>query len=184
MQHPTDKTFEDAYLLHLHNVIHFANSYLKDKDAAECVAHEVFYALWVNREKIDFKSGVLPYLLVLAKNRCLNILKKENNKRKYENYESKKFQSYTNSLALNDISSTNLYSNDVEKIYKKCVDEMPDNIKSTFLLSRSKRYSNDEIAHIQGLSVKTVEKRITFSLKLLKVVLKDYLIIIVGCFIS
>jgi DNA-directed RNA polymerase specialized sigma24 family protein len=51
---------------------------------------------------------------------------------------------------------------DVEKIYKKCVDEMPDKIKSTFLLSRSKRYSNDEIAQIQGISVKTVEKRITF----------------------
>jgi RNA polymerase sigma-70 factor, ECF subfamily len=183
IQESVDKLFEEAFLLHLHKVRHYAFSYLKDNDAAECVAQDVFYALWINRDKVSFHPGILPYLLTITKNKCLNILKKENNKKKYEKFKVKECQSHINYLSLNDISSTNIYSHEVEKIYLKCIEEMPEKTKSTFLLSRTNKFSNEEIAKIQSVSIKTVESRITVSIKLLKEALKDYLIFIIGYFI-
>jgi len=60
---------------------------------------------------------------------------------------------------------------------QKAIDELPENYRETFALSRFGEQTNVQIAAMQGISVKTVEYRITQSLKILRVKLKDYLLV-------
>jgi len=176
----TGELFEEAFKLYLHRIEHYAFSYLKNQEESESIAQEAFFALWTNREKVDFENGVFPYLITVTRNKCLNLLKRQNNRLKFEKDEVKKFKLEINYTSLSDISSVNIYSKEVEEICHKTLESVSDKVKTTFLLNRTKRFSNEEVAKIQGISVKTVESRITFCLKLLRENLKDYLVHILG----
>jgi len=178
-----EKLFEEIFYSNLQKVRYYAYHYLKDKDVAESVAQDVFAALWENRDKLDFGQDLFPYMIVLTKNKSINVLRKKNNYEKFINYSQVHTKSTLNMEALKDPSSTNLYSSEIESLIKKGVKKMPEKIKSTFLLSRFSNYSNEEISKKQLISVKTVESRITSALKILRVILKDYLILIIGYFI-
>lgn len=180
----TEELFEDSFLAYLNKIEHFAFSYLKNREDSKNIAQEAFYTLWQNREKVDFENGVFPYLLTITRNKCLNALKKQNNRFKYEDFQQKNFKSFINYNSLSDLSSVNIYSKEVEALYKRCLNDMPDKIKQTFILTRTNKFSNEQVAKILGVSVKTVESRITQGFKLLKEYLKDYLIIILGYLIG
>ena len=51
---------------------------------------------------------------------------------------------------------------------KKTLEEMPENYRVVFLMSRTEELKNSEIANLLGLSVKAVEKRMSKALRLLK----------------
>jgi RNA polymerase sigma-70 factor (ECF subfamily) len=52
--------------------------------------------------------------------------------------------------------------------------KLPDTYRETFELSRLSHHTNAQIAQKLGVSIKTVEYRITKSLKILAGLLKDY----------
>lgn len=58
---------------------------------------------------------------------------------------------------------------------EKAIGELPDTYRETFILSRFGEKTNTEVATELGVSVKTVEYRISQALKILRVRLKDYL---------
>lgn len=172
--------FEHIYIHHYNKVKFFAFSYLKDIQAAECVSQDVFVALWKDWEKIEIADNILSYLMVSAKNRCLNVLRKEKYGTDYKDINQKLSKESLNIAALTDSSSTSLYSKEIERLLFKAIEEMPNKIKSTFILSRFKHFKYEEIANIQEISVKTVEYRITNALKILRIYFKDYLLLFLG----
>ena len=64
-----------------------------------------------------------------------------------------------------------------EQLYK-AIKELPERYRQTFVLSRFSGLSNKEIAEELGLSVRTVESYMTSALKILRIVLKDYLFLL------
>ena len=60
----------------------------------------------------------------------------------------------------------------------EAISKLPSEIIETFRLSRFEEFSYKEIADQQGISIKTVEARISKALRILRVELKDYLPII------
>jgi len=166
-------------LLNISKVRFFAYNYLKDHQAARCVAQDVFVTLWENREIIDFQKNVLGYIMVITKNKCLNILRHRKSEKNYNIYKrTEDLRDYVNIYTLNDKSATNLYSNEIDHIIKETLEKMPVNTKETFLLNRINKLKYNEIAERQGVSEKTVEYRIMSALKQLRRRLKDYLTII------
>ena len=67
------------------------------------------------------------------------------------------------------------FVNELTENITKAIEELPENYRETFKLSRFGEQSNPQIAEALGVSIKTVEYRITQSLKILRVKLKDYL---------
>ena len=67
------------------------------------------------------------------------------------------------------------FVNELTENITKAIEELPENYRETFKLSRFGEQSNLQIAEALGVSIKTVEYRITQSLKILRVKLKDYL---------
>ena len=65
---------------------------------------------------------------------------------------------------------------EIERITENTIEELPDQCKSIFKLSRINGLKNQEIADKLDISVRTVETQIYRALKILKSRLKDYLV--------
>ncbi|MFW5753204.1 MAG: sigma-70 family RNA polymerase sigma factor [Marinilabiliaceae bacterium] len=61
-----------------------------------------------------------------------------------------------------------LNHSELEKKYRQVLNEMPENCRAVFLMSRTEELKNREIAERLGLSVKAVEKRMSKALRILK----------------
>ncbi|MDP3453149.1 MAG: sigma-70 family RNA polymerase sigma factor [Bacteroidales bacterium] len=175
------KVFEEIYATNLHKVQFFAYNYIHDWESAKSIANEVFTSIWNNRTKIDFNREMLPYLIVVTRNRCLNLLKKQKTERKFLKYSGDLItESELNYLSLDNPSSTILYSKEIKKIFQESLILMNDKIKNTFCLNRFGNLNYEEIAKLEGVTVKTIEYRISVALRILRKKFKDYLPIFLG----
>jgi len=174
------EVFEHIYVENFYKIRSFCYNYIRDEAASKCAAQEVFITVWENRHNLDLSNNILPYLFVLAKNRCLNILKQNKVRQKHSDYCFKHTNESVNFSALKDSTINKLYSAEIEHLFVQAMDKLPEKVKSTYSLSRQNNYKYDEIAEIQGISIKTVEYRIMYALRVLRIVLKDYLPILLG----
>ena len=175
MQH--SQFFENIYKEHLRDVQYFAYSYLNDWEDAEGVAHDVFVKLWENLDRIDLEQAILPYLITLAKNTCLNKLK---HNKIVDSYSLDYRRNTIETQAIMALAPDALYSNEVERIIAVSLNTLSPKIKETFVLSRFRGKSYKEIAEMQGISIKSVEYRIMEALKVLRTNLKDYVVILIA----
>ncbi len=175
-----EQLFEKIFKENFTKVQHFVYSYLKDREAAENVAQEAFMRLWNNWDNVDTSSDLLYYLLTIAKNYSLNLLRKQNYQRKYIETKSTQFSYLVNYGALRDLNPNTIYTWDIQRIMENALQELSPAERETFTLRLNGRKSNKEIAAIQNISVKTVEARITKTLKILRKHLNDYLPFILG----
>ena len=167
---------EECYKAHLHKVVYFANSYLCDIVASHDIASEVFTTVWENRSTIDFSIEILPYLMTLTKNNCLNRLKRMKIEERYKSVTRQNSEKiYLNYRSLSEISNLKIFSREIETILYDTLEKMPVKIKNTFILSMFRNMKYYEIAEELDISKKTVEKRIAEALRILRVSLKDYL---------
>lgn len=68
---------------------------------------------------------------------------------------------------------------EMERIIATSIEQMKENVRETFCLSRFRNLKNEEIAQMLDVSVKTVEYRISIALRILRKDLKDFIHIIV-----
>lgn len=168
------KQYEIFYVKHLRKVEFYAYNYLGDYEMAKSVAHDSFLALWEHKEEVDFTKEVLPYLLSVAKNKCLNMLRRVKTRNMYCDDLSYR-ENILNQEAIFHPTSLSLYEKEVAGIIAGCIETMPPKIKETFLKSKVNGLKNREIAEVMGISVSTVEYRLSYAYKVLRKHLKDYL---------
>lgn len=174
--------FELVYSTYLHKVEYYAYNFILDRDEAKNVAQDVFVRLWEKRDELDFSKELSPYLFVLAKNICLNILRHNQIKNKHRDITAYRINMF-NINALKSETSDKLLSKEVEILIKTAYDQMPDKVKETFILSREENLKNREIAQLQGISISTVEFRLSYAFKIFRKYLKDYLIFLLWFFV-
>lgn len=169
------RIFEEIYNKNVQKVISFAYSYLNDKDDAENIAHDVFITFWKNRNNVNLKDNVLPYLFAATKNMCLNCLRKKGYASKYTEHTQRAKTDYLNTMALESHSSVKIYEADVEKIIVRGIEMMKPKVRQTFIMSRMNGLKNREIASAEGVAESTIEARMTSALLVMRKLLKDYL---------
>ena len=174
-----NEKFNNVYREHLHKVQHFCFSYIQDKEVCEDITQDVFETLWHRRENVTLDSSILPYLLVIAKNKCLNALAKSDVKRKYFWRKNNSAKDDINSFALNELSVSKLYSKEINQIYTQALNAMPEIVRETYLKIRVEQLKYKEVAQMENISVKTLERRITIATSILRKYLRDYIKIIV-----
>ncbi|MFA5849379.1 MAG: RNA polymerase sigma-70 factor [Bacteroidales bacterium] len=170
-----DSFFDKAYLQYFPKVQHFAYSYLNDNEGANSVAQEVFMSVWEDKDKFSQAQDILGYLIVLTRNRCLNILRRRVIEEKFKSNRSKQLLDQINYQALSNNIVSNILEKEVSTIVTSTLNKMPDKVKATFLLSRSGNLKQHEIARLQGVALRTVESRLKKAVTILKKSLKDYL---------
>lgn len=140
----------------------FAFSYLKVKDDALDVVHEVFIKLWENRHRIEAGTKIEAFVFTITKNTVLSIFRKKASEKKYLEHLTK--VSVTDDYHTQEQLDYNFLKETIDGL----VEELSPKRQEVFLRSRRDGLSNKEIAQQLNISEKTVEDHITKALAFLR----------------
>ncbi|MCD8092850.1 MAG: RNA polymerase sigma-70 factor [Bacteroides sp.] len=156
----------------------FAYSYLRDKAEAEGVLMESMIVLWENRDRWEENSNLHALLLTIIKNKSLNLLEhKQVRLRAEEDINSHNLRELNLRIStLEACEPDQIFDTEIQHIVQKALQEMPEQSRTIFMLSRYKNLPNRQIAEQLNISLKTVEAHITKVLRILWLELKDYLV--------
>lgn len=165
--------FEMLFKTYYQPLCNYAYTFLQDREDAEEIVQSTFLLVWEKRETLAIRTSVRPYLYAMVRNACLNVIKHEKIKQRYAGEE----------LALADRSYESVAqavaSNELEYRIKVAMDELPEQCRMVFKLSRFEELKYAEIAEQLGISIKTVENHMGKALKIMREQLKDYLPLII-----
>jgi RNA polymerase sigma-70 factor (ECF subfamily) len=131
---------------------------------AEDVSQQVFMNFWTHRNEYDLDKPITPLLLTMARNAWLNAAKREEYRK-------------TSELKEDGASGHDrgLERRELEKAIEKSLAALEEPIREVFILSRYHEMKYAQIAQMLGISVKTVEARLSRALQDLQKLLKDFL---------
>ncbi|MEI6679367.1 MAG: RNA polymerase sigma-70 factor [Mariniphaga sp.] len=165
--------FEEIYADFFNVIYHLSLQYLKDEKISEEIVQDSFTKLWEIRETLNETFNIRNFLYTITKNSCLNYLR--NQKTILKHQENLKYlEMQFNYEALDKLGSYIEFEELRVKI-DQSIAALPEDLRETFLLSRFDELAYKEIAQKQSISIKTVEARMTKSLKILRHEFKDYL---------
>lgn len=75
-----------------------------------------------------------------------------------------------------NIEGGTVFMKDVEELYARTVNDLPDKCREIFILSREQDVKAAEIAEKLGVSVRTVENQIYKALKIMRHAMREYAI--------
>jgi RNA polymerase sigma-70 factor (family 1) len=163
IQQKDERTFERYYKEHYKSFFLMSCKYLKDPALAEEIVNDVFLKLWEDGDKIKIESSLKSYIYRSVINRSINVL----NKSKRELTQQVDLHTFPEeSYELRQIEENEL----TVKIYA-AIDQLPDQCKRVFEMSRFEELKQQEIADKLGISIKTVKNHITIALKQLSIAL-------------
>lgn len=165
--------FEMLFRTYYQPLCHYAYSFLRDKEDAEEIVQSTFLLVWERKETLEIRTSVKPYLYAMVRNACLNVLKHQRIKERHA--------TETMAVAAHSDESVSqlIAANELELRIKEAMDELPEQCRLVFKLSRFEELKYAEIAEQLNISIKTVENHMGKALKIMREKLKDYLPLII-----
>lgn len=152
--------FNSFYLEHIQAINNFAFYKCGDKDASFDFVQDAFAKIWENCSKIDFEKAK-TYLFTTVNNMFLNAVRHQ-----------KVVLSYAKEapyMDKTDLSPQYLMEEDqFKKKLLNAINDLSEEEREVFLLNRMEDKKYREIAELLGISQKTVEKRMSAALKVLR----------------
>ena len=160
--------FELIYRRYATNLYQAALHVLKEPEVCEDIIQELFIDLWSKRKSLNILN-LKPYLYRAARNNVLMVIR--SNRVQVEIDELEKLtSSYT--------SDETLMENQLQNSLNESLETLPEKCRLIFHMSRFEHLSHKEIADKLNISVKTVENQIGIALKRLKILLSDFIYLI------
>ena len=166
-----ERLFNEYYVY----LCYIAFEFVKEKQIAEEIVSDVFFVLWEKRDSIQITHSVSAYLIRSVKNKCINynLHLQTEQKLKHNITDSQAHIYYSD-----DHQLSHLFINDLTLKIKRSINELPEQCKQVFLLSREEELKYEDIAVKMNISINTVKTQMKIALSKLRVSLKDYLVII------
>lgn len=175
-----EKAYRYVYDHHYAVLCKMANDFLGNPFWAESIVEDVIFHLWEIRETLDIQTSLRAYLMRAVRNRCLNHLDLEQEKREMrfsnlplETLDAALFQQKSDQSPLGV-----LLEKELEEKILKAVEAIPAEAYRIFRKSRFEHKKNEEIANELGVSVDTIKYYLKKALAVLRKELGDYLLII------
>lgn len=160
-----DRTaFEALFRAHYRALCAFAVGYLKDAHKAEDLVQDLFFRLWLDREKVQVTTSVKAYLYASVRNRCLNAVK--------AGAKVRALNEDADDRVPEDERTEDEHTERIARV-QAAIESLPEERRKVFKLSRYDGLKYHEIAERLGISVKTVENQMGSALKTLRNELKD-----------
>jgi len=169
----SERAFGQIFHDYSDRIFQFAQHFLHNRGDAEEICQEVFVKLWESRKAVDPAANFNAYLFTITRNLIFNRHKKKVHEWAYlehlKNYLKENTDNTEQTVMLNELS----------EIVDKAIRAMPEKRRIVLELSRMQGLSHKEISEKLNISTKTIEVHISLALKELRIVLKDYYIVLI-----
>ncbi len=168
-----ETAFEQVFKTHFKNLHSYACTMLKDEADAEETVQQVFFKLWERADHLTFSGSVAAYLYKAVHNECLNLIK---------HYKVRSSHQLHVAYSMKNNAGTEqggMATKDLEQKIQEALNELPEQCRTVFQMSRFEEMKYREIADKLSISVKTVENHMGKALKLLRTKLVDYLSLLI-----
>jgi RNA polymerase sigma-70 factor (ECF subfamily) len=169
IQPAREADFERLFKSHFKSLHCYAFTILKDNDLAEDTVQNVFLRLWNHGAETGFQASLTAYLYRAVYNESMNVIKHEKVKLTHRQFVLHRMKNETDNAAKKILTS------DLEQKLRKALNELPEQCRTIFQMSRFDELKYQEIAERLSISVKTVENQMGKALKLLRLKLVDFL---------
>lgn len=156
--------FEALFKAHYRPLCAFAMQYVKDGDKAEDLVQDLFFRLWMDREKTNVTISLKSYLFQAVRNRCLNAVKVQGRNRTLNEEVDDRVEDH--------VRTEDEHAERAARV-NAAIEALPEERRKVFKLSRHEGLKYHEIAERLGISVKTVENQMGKALKTLREELAD-----------
>jgi RNA polymerase sigma-70 factor (ECF subfamily) len=160
------QVFERYYKEHYKFFFLVACQYLGDAAPAQEVVNDVYLRLWQDAERIVIHSSLRSYLYRSVVNRCLNELDKSKRDQRRQDEAGRRIDPAVEWKEMED--------NELRLRLYQAIDQLPEQCRKVFRMSRFEEMKQQEIADRLGISIKTVKNHITHALQQLRRVLDEW----------
>jgi RNA polymerase sigma-70 factor, ECF subfamily len=170
------KAFEKIYKDTFRPLCFYTFQLTKDQFLSEEIVQEVLLKIWNERAIIIINGSIKSYLYQAVHNLSINKLIQQNTRKFSVNKPttSELWQLIANNYEYNAFLVEKLEAIDTEKIIDNAVNELPEQCRKIFLLSKYEDKPNDEIATALNISVNTVRTQLYRALEKIKDALEKY----------
>jgi len=161
---------EQLFKTHFEGLYTYAYTILRDSHLAEEMVQEVFVKLYERAQHIRIETSLQSYLYRSVYNESLNHKKHQKAKANY-----RQFILHRQNPASPPKEAGNYL--ELEAKLQLALEELPEQCRTIFQLSRFEELKYREIAERMGLSIKTVENQLNKALKIMRKRLKGFLVV-------
>ena len=160
------EAFVQIFRRYYTDLVFFVSRFIPDMETCEDIVQEAFIKIWANRKFLEIRTSLKTYLVSLVQNLALNEIKHRKVKTLYRNM----YHEMIMSLPADEHILYTELNDAVENLFSQLDPE----VLETYMLSRSHHLKYTEIAKKLNISVRTVEARISKTIRFLQSNLKDY----------
>lgn len=169
-----EAAFEALFRAHAVALRAFVLEYVKSRDVAVEVVHDVFLQIWRRRERLEIRESLQAYIYRAARNRALDVVNRDAREQRY--VEDTMRDSDADEVARGPASAQQVVEqHDLAAAMERVVAEFPERRRMVFMLRWKSGLRHEEIAELLDISKKTVENQMTRALRALRARLAPYL---------
>jgi RNA polymerase sigma-70 factor (family 1) len=151
--------FTEIYNRYWKLLFYTAYNIIQDQERAQDVVQNVYISLWQRKGDVEIKS-LKSYLQQSARFSVLKAIREQQNDARF--YE--RLQEITSEI----ITDNPLIFKEQQQLLKNLLGSLPENCREAFRLSREEGFTYKQISSKLNISEKTVEKRVSKSLKYIR----------------
>lgn len=153
--------FQNIYNQYHILVYNVSLNYLQNIEDAEEITQDVFVQIHHSFQNFAEKSSIKTWIYRITINKCLDYIKHKSSKKRFFIFGSKS-QNETEYLNASNFEHPGILLENQEKskVLFATINELPENQKNAFILSKMDGLSSPEISEVMQLSVSSVESLI------------------------
>lgn len=171
-----ENAFRYVFDTHYSLLCSIASEFLKDDFLAETIVGDVILYLWEKRETIVIQSSLRAYLVKAVRNKCLNYQQLQYVVKETRFPEQEELLDSNGNYLISDSQPLAiLLEKELENKIEKSINELSDECRKVFELSRFEQKKYEDIAQELNISVNTVKYHIKNALSKLRTDLSQYI---------
>lgn len=167
-----EMAFKTLFTRYFPRVKRFILNLLQDSLTAEDLSQDIFLKIWQNRGSASEITNLNAYMYSASRNAVHQYLRRKVVADSYAGTHDGR----TDDIRQETNIENDLFADDLLMLITYTVDNMPQQRKNVYNLSRINGYTNDEIAEKLSISKRTVENHLTAALADIRKVLRNFFI--------
>lgn len=149
------QALRSLFELHSMHVFNLAYKMTSSREDSEEIVQDTFIRLWKSRAGIDVEGRILGYILVIARNLAIDLLKARRKRSELEVQVNETLEQLS--------TSNDFYFEEASRQFDEAVANLPPKRREVFMLKIHTSLTNKEIASKLNISETMVEKQIRLA---------------------